>query len=357
MKTLSEFIDFNPSVALEKGCDYSFIGMERIQPGMRYVQSKECRAFTGGGARFLHEDTLFARITPCLENGKIAQFVAEPGICGFGSTELFVLRAKQGISDPSFVYYLAQTDEIRSTAIQSMVGASGRQRADINSLKTLAFALPALDKQQEIGKILSYYDDLIETNRRRIALLEESARLLYREWFVKLRFPGHESVKWQDGVPEGWRLKKFGEIVDAIGGATPNTKRMDFWDGDIVWLTPTDVTRNDCLFLPDSARRITEFGYESCSTFLLPAGTIFMTSRASIGYFALNATGATFKELSKKKFRELPAIVPDYNTLEAFENATQPIIEQVISLKKQLVLLITARDELLPKLMSGTIQI
>ncbi len=304
------------------------------------------------------------------------------------------VRLDQKIANSVFYFYYFRSPAGRAR-IRSIVSGATVKGIRSSDLQQIEIDQPPLDVQSRIALQLSYFDDLIETNRRRIALLEESARLLYREWFVNLRFPGHELAKFQDGLPEGWCLKKFGDTVDAIGGATPNTKRTDFWDGDIVWLTPTDVTRNDCLFLPDSTRKITEVGYASCSTSLLPSGTIFMTSRASIGYFALLdqpactnqgfiavvpkienarnyflfnlmsrveelegiATGATFKELSKKQFREMPVIVPNQNVLDAFENITLPIIEQVTTLKKQLVLLIKARDELLPKLMSGMIRV
>ncbi|MDD5461003.1 MAG: restriction endonuclease subunit S [Methylococcales bacterium] len=392
MKTLSEFIDFNPSVALEKGCDYSFIGMERIQSGIRYVQSKECRAFTGGGARFLHEDTLFARITPCLENGKIAQFVAEPGICGFGSTEFFVLRAKRGISDPSFVYYLAQTDEVQSTAIQSMVGASGRQRADINSLKTFAFALPALDKQQEIGKILSYYDDLIETNRRRIALLEESARLLYREWFVKLRFPGHESAKWQDGLPEGWcfvpltvvakvnraclSVKSAPDIIQYIDissvetGVIRETAEISFAEapgrarrlvqnGDIIWSCVRPNRKSFALMLEPDENTVVSTGFAVLSTRTIPFSYLYLatTSDEFASFLSNRATGAAYPAVTAKDFEAAEVLIPSAEVLKDFHERCEPSLCLKHNLLKQNIALAKARDELLPKLMSGAIRI
>jgi type I restriction enzyme S subunit len=254
---------------------------------------------------------------------------------------------------------------------------------------------PDIDSQRQIAEVLERYDDLIENNRRRIALLEESARLLYREWFVHLRFPGWAEVPVENGKPVTWKQCTFAEVVDAVGGATPSTTRPDFWDGEVIWLTPTDVTRNDCLYLPTSSRKISQAGYDACSATLMPAGTIFMTSRASIGYFALmdqpactnqgfisvvpklphsrnfflfhlmsrveefeaKATGATFKELSKKAFRDLTVLVPDGEVLAAFETAVQPLVDQVINLKKQTVRLTEARDALLPKLMSGEIAV
>lgn len=291
---------------------------------------------------------------------------------------------------PRFVGYLLTTLELGEKNEAGAVPGVNR-----NTLHQMSVSVPDVDTQVSIATVLLKYDDLIETNRRRIALLEESARLLYREWFVNLHFQGHQQAAWQNEVPEDWRRTTLGEVADAIGGSTPSTSRADYWDGDVVWLTPTDVTRNDCLFLPNSGRKITEAGYESCSTTLLPAGTIFMTSRASIGHFAIldqpactnqgfiavvpkvdasrnfllfhlmsrvdefesKATGTTFKELSKRAFRELPLLMPSQQVLNAFEETVQPIVEQVFTLKKQLVLLMGARDALLPRLMSGAIQV
>jgi len=304
------------------------------------------------------------------------------------------VRLNNKVANPVFYFYYFRSPVGRAR-IRAIVNGATVKGIRGSDLQQIDVDLPSIDVQSQIASKLSLFDEMIETNRRRIALLDESARLLYREWFINMRFPGYESVHWIDGLPEGWSEKKFGEIVGAIGGATPNTKRPDFWDGDIVWLTPTDVTKNDCIYLPDSSRKITETGYESCSTSLLPPGTIFMTSRASIGFFALldqpactnqgfiaivpklkhsrnfllfnlmsrvdefeaKATGATFKELSKKTFRDLSVIEPSQAILDSFETTTQPIIDQITGLKKQLNLLTQARDELLPKLMSGAIQV
>jgi len=393
VRPLSEYIEFNPLVRLDKGADYSFVGMDRIQPGIRYVKSNEFRIFSGGGARFLHGDTLFARITPCLENGKIAQFVAEPGVIGFGSTEFFVLRAKEGQSDPCFVYYLSQLDALRGAAIQSMVGASGRQRADINSLKSLEFELPELDNQREIGKLLSNYDDLIETNRRRIALLEESARLLYREWFVNLRFPGHELVKWQDGLPEGWSRCSVGEMTSFLSrGITP--KYDDAAPGLVV---NQKCIRGGLLSLAAARRQSKEVKPER----LLQVGDILINSTGTgtlgrvaqvrseipnctadthvtivrpldtecFGYFGVAllelepllstmGVGATNQtELGRVNIAALSLIKPSPDIRKEFHAIIWPIFTQAETLAKTNRLLSAARDELLPKLMSGAIRV
>lgn len=297
--------------------------------------------------------------------------------------------------DPLYVYYLLRHN-LHLIKSADTGASSGRENVSKSNFASLPIVVTKNKMVQErIGSILGGYDDLIENNQRRIALLEESARLLFREWFVNMRFPGNEQAQLIDGVPKTWSQHKLAYVIDAIGGATPTTARPDFWDGDVVWLTPTDVTRNDCLYLPTSARKITEAGYGSCSTTLLPAGTIFMTSRASIGYFALldqpactnqgfigvvpklknsrnfllfhlmsrvdefeaKATGTTFKELSKRVFRDLTVLVPQSDVMSAFEAAVQPIIDQIFNLKKQTIRMIDSRDALLPKMMSGDLTV
>ena len=143
-RIFSEFIEINPAVPMKKGVTYLFIAMEDLVPGRRYVTADRMRQFTGGGARFQSGDILFARITPCLENGKIAQVHHSSMQTGFGSTEFFVFRNKQEISDPAYIFYLALTDIIRKPAEKSMKGASGRQRADIASVWNLDVPAPPL---------------------------------------------------------------------------------------------------------------------------------------------------------------------------------------------------------------------
>lgn len=255
--------------------------------------------------------------------------------------------------------------------------------------------LPPVTIQNRIVIILSAYDDLIENNRRRIRLLEEAARLLYREWFVHLRFPGHEHVAVVDGVPEGWERKKIAEVCETVGGGTPSTSVADYWDGDITWVVPTDVTRNDCLVLLGSERKITEKGLRESSAKMVPAETILMTSRASVGFFALvdqpvctnqgfiniiphdhqlrmyllfnlmsrvdeirgNAKGSTYPEISKGRFREMDVVIPMESLATEFGGFANAIVQQVRSLKQMTLQLAKARDLLLPRLMNGEIEV
>jgi len=204
----ADFVEINPKVSLVKGKAYPFVDMGMVTPGSRYVLTADRREYKAGGAKFCSGDTLFARITPCLENGKIAQFIGSDRQVGFGSTEFFVFRARPNISTSAYVFYLASTDIIRKPAEKSMAGASGRQRADIASIRNLGIEAPDLATQHKIATILSAYDDLIEHNLRRIKILEEMAQNLYREWFVKFRYPGHQHARFTDSplgrIPKGW---------------------------------------------------------------------------------------------------------------------------------------------------------
>ena len=255
--------------------------------------------------------------------------------------------------------------------------------------------VPPMVVQERIADILSAYDDLIENNRRRIALLEQAARELYREWFVRLRYPGHESTRIADGLPEDWARKRFADVCLTTGGGTPSTKRAEYWDGDITWVVPTDVTNNDCVVLLDSARKITEKGIRESSAKMVPPETILMTSRASVGFFAVvdrevctnqgfvnvvphdeglrlyllfnlmsrvpeirsKAQGTTYPEISKGRFREMEVVIPTRAIATEFSRRTSEVIDQVRCLKRSTSALTQARDILLPRLMCGEIAV
>ena len=162
----SEIIEFNPHETIKKGVISKKISMERLQPFSRDVFGFENVPFTNG-TKFRNGDTLMARITPCLENGKIAQMsLLNENEVGFGSTEYIIGRAKKGISDSNYVYYLMCSSIIRDIAIKSMVGSSGRQRVQLDVVKNIELSVPTLDEQIEIGKMLKVLDDKIENNRK-----------------------------------------------------------------------------------------------------------------------------------------------------------------------------------------------
>lgn len=200
----ADFMDFNPRLSIKKGTVATKISMDKLRPFTKAVPSVEQAEFSGG-TKFANGDTIMARITPCLENGKTA-FVdcLRENEIAFGSTEFIVLRAKPGVSDPQFVYYLATSPEFRNVAIKSMVGSSGRQRVQQPVLENLELTVPKLPEQEKIGRFLAELDDKIALNERVNDNLELQAQLIYSERF--------EGVKSND-LPSGWRVVPLGEIA------------------------------------------------------------------------------------------------------------------------------------------------
>ena len=293
-------------------------------------------------------------------------------------------------NSPRFVSYKLQT-----LHLERFNGGASVPTLNRNVLEPLPVKIPERIAQDRIASTLSAYDDLIENNRRRIQLLEQAARLLYKEWFVHLRFSGHEHTTITDGVPEGWERKTIADVCETFGGGTPSTKVSEYWDGDVTWVVPSDVTKNDCLVLLDSERKITEKGLLESSAKIVPAETILMTSRASVGFFALvnfevctnqgfiniiphdekmrmyllfnlmsrvaeirsNAKGTTYPEISKGCFRGMDIVIPSKTLLIEFSNITSKITRQMHCLKRSTLRLTKARDLLLLRLMNGEVKV
>jgi len=299
--------------------------------------------------------------------------------------------------DENFVFYLLKYN-LPKVESANPGTASGRHHVSKSNFCAIKLNVPPLNAQRIIASILSGYDGLIENNLKRIKLLEEKAQLTYEEWFVKMRFPGFETAKFDTvtGLPEGWEKKTIGDICKASGGGTPSRALDDYWiDGDITWYSPTDLSKANSLCVLDSSQKITELGLKKSSARLLDTNSFMMTSRATIGLFALinkpfttnqgfinvtpinefekeyllynfkyrveefkgHATGATFPELSKSKFNALDIIWPLEFFLKQFNKITSVLHTQLFNLTEQNRLLKEARDILLPRLMSGMIDV
>ena len=275
---------------------------------------------------------------------------------------------------------------------------NGGAQPNLNAaiIKSMEIKLPPLKTQRYIADILSSYDNLIENNQKQIKLLEEAAQRIYKEWFVDLRFPGHENTKIVDGVPEGWQIAGIADICDTVGGGTPSTKIQSYYEkGDILWVTPTDITRNFSLALLDTEKKITPEGLKNSSAKMLPAETILMTSRASVGFFGMckyevctnqgfiscipkrenlqmyllfnlksrveeirqKAGGSTYLEISKTVFRELKIILPKDEVLAEYQKNVHDIFDEIYCRTEMIKSLVDMRNRLLPKLMSGEVEV
>jgi len=259
---------------------------------------------------------------------------------------------------------------------------------------------PPLITQERVASILSAYDDLIENNTRRIQILEDMGRRLYEEWFVRFRFPGHENVKMVESqlglIPEGWEISTVAETFDVLGGGTPSTSVEEYWhDGSINWYAPTDLTRSGQVFIDESGDKITQLGLAKSSARMFPPFSVMMTSRATLGVIAINtteactnqgfincipserlplyvqfhwlkqnvglfislATGATFKEITKGNFKQIKLILPAAILINRFQNLVEPMMQQLLNLQRKNSNLRRTRDLLLPKLISGEIDV
>ena len=233
-----DYIQVNPTIKLEKDKQYPFVEMANADVFAREPKQIDIKKYSSG-VKFQRGDTVIARIEPCLQNGKgfFVKNISE----GFGSTEFLVFRPKDDKVTNEFLYYFMLTDYIRKSMINSMTGATGRQRVNKDIFKSLELSLPSIEKQKRIADILSAYDDLIENNQKQIKLLEEAAMWLYKEWFVKLRFPGHEKTKIEDGVPEGWKLTRVKRMGQVITGKTPSTAIVENYGEDIPFVKIPDM--------------------------------------------------------------------------------------------------------------------
>lgn len=379
MKTMpfSEFAQANPKVSLTKKETYPYVDMAAVTPGKRYVMAQEERQFKSGGSKFQTSDTLFARITPCLENGKIAQFVGDrKDSVGFGSTEFFVFRARENVSDPAYLFYLCQTDSLRKPAEKSMAGASGRQRADLNTVLSVEVRCPPLPTQRKIASILSAYDDLIENNTRRIAILEEMAQAIYREWFVNFRFPGHENVKLVDSelgqIPEGWEVGKLEDVlVLQRGFDLPKKNRVE---GHVPIYASTGVTGLHNEAKVEGPGVLTgRSGSLGTVTYIhedfWPLNTTLWIKNFKWGspvfaFYVLSGidfetfnSGAAVPSLNRNNVHGLPTLLPKREVIADFDEIATDVFDQAKLLRRKNENLRTTRDLLLPKLISGKLDV
>lgn len=210
---IGDAIQFNPKERIKKGEIAKKIAMEKLEPYTRKITGFEETEFTSG-TKFRNGDTLLARITPCLENGKTARVdILNKNEVAFGSTEFIVLREKIGITDNDFIYYLSISPEFRNLAIKSMNGSSGRQRVQKDVLEQCEIKLPSLKEQKAIAHILSTLDEKIETNNQINKKLEEMAQAIFKQWFVDFEFPC---------IPKNYKFLGAGKPCNPRGTGKPD---------------------------------------------------------------------------------------------------------------------------------------
>ena len=401
IKKLSEIVDFNPRESLPKGRIAKKIGMDKLQPFCRDIMSYENEPFTSG-TKFRNGDTIMARITPCLENGKIAKVdILDEGEIGFGSTEYIVFRAKEGI-DTDYLYYLVCSSIVREPAIKSMVGSSGRQRVQTDVLMNLDIKVPSVEEQKVISGILRDLDDKIKLNNTINNNLEQQAQAIFKSWFVDLEpfngampsdweiVPFEKIVSFQNGYAfkskellnepssDCYQVFKQGHIARGGGFIPDGTKswfpkslnskleRFVLKKGDVL-MAMTDMKDNVAILgntavMPRDNEyivnqrvghlRANEYkGITYPFVYLLTNSTDFLVDLRS------RANSGVQVNLSSAEIKASKTVLPTEKVNTAFSEITLPMFETIINNQLENQRLTQLRDTILPKLMSGELDV
>lgn len=387
-KKLSDIADFNPRETIKKGAIAKKIPMDVLRPFYRDIPYYVEEGFSGG-TKFRNGDTIMARITPCLENGKTAQVsILNDGEVGFGSTEYIVFRAKEGIADKDYLYYLVCSPEVREPAIKSMVGSSGRQRVQTDVVKNLEIDVPPLVEQEKIGSFLKAFDDKIALNDRINKNLEQQAQAIYRSWFVNYEpFDGTKPDDWSDGT-----IDDLG--TEIICGKTPSTKKSEYYGGNTPFITIPDM--HGCVYIVSTERYLSDAGVASQPKKTLPPNTVCVSCIGTAGLVTLvseesqsnqqinsiipkegisvyyiyllmqtladtinklGQSGSTIVNLNKTQFGKIQVMIPSERVLQDFDSLCRPLFDTILSNQKENINLSELRYALLPKLMSGELDV
>ena len=360
-----DYVEINPSIKLEKGKEYPFIEMSSVDFYAREPQKIDIKKYLSG-VKFQRGDTVISRIEPCLQNGK--SFFVKNISEGFGSTEFLVFRPKDKKVNNEFLYYFMLTDSIRKNMINSMTGATGRQRVNNDIFKSLEISLPSIKKQKRIANILSTYDDLIENNQKQIKLLEEAAMMLYKEWFVNLRFPGYETTKIVDGVPEGWKKGKTKDFISFNYGkalkaeSRKGSRYPVYGSSGVIGYHGEYLVKGPVIIVGRKGNvGNTYISFENA----YPIDTVYyINSKLNLYYTYFNLLLRSFVNndsavpgLNRNYAESTEMIAPSDLLMNMFNDKVLSIFGKQNILRSQINLLQQARDKLLPKLISGEIDI
>ena len=395
---IGEVISFNPSESLKKGEIAKKIAMEQLEPFTRKIANYELSQFTGG-SKFRNGDTLLARITPCLENGKTAYVnILDDNEVAFGSTEFIVMRKKEKITDDMFVYYLAISPDFRNKAIQSMTGTSGRQRVQQDVLQSHKIMLPPLHEQKAIAATLSALDDMIELNNQINKTLEEMAQAIFKSWFVDFEpFRDGEFEESEIGpIPKGWKVGMLGDFVEIVDnrGKTPplSDVKTEYPIIDVRALSGESrvIDYSNCTkyvekeiydswfrsghpkhldILISTVGSIAEmkmfYGNKGCiaqnvvafrSNGISPC-YLYQYLQYSKGDLLSYNIGSVQPSIKVTHVIKYKIIVPDEKTMSSFDMLMESISDQIHRNANESQILIAIRDTLLPKLISGEIRV
>jgi len=319
-----------------------------------------------------------------------------------------LITPNENIVDGSYLNAFIHSSYIQKYFENNATGSGMRYTLSTDTMNNLPILLPSLEKQREIGMLFSNLDRKIEQNKLINHNLEALAKQLYDYWFVQFDFPDENGkpykssggkMAWNEklkrDIPSSWAVKTIDDVVEVYNGATPSTADEENYGGDVVWITPKDLSNQQQKFIYQGERNISNKGYESCSTHLLPSNTVLMSSRAPIGllaiaktelctnqgfksfipkndneatylYYYIQAhikqieqlgTGTTFKEVSREDVLKFPILKPNDELLDTWEERISAINDKQLEIQKENENLTKQRDELLPLLMNNQVSL
>lgn len=314
------------------------------------------------------------------------RFVYSPQLCYWRVKNSSVIQ-------PRFVYYWLQGPDFLSQAFQVKSSTDMADYTSLTDQRRMVITAPDVESQKKIAAILSAYDELIENNQRRITLLEKMAEEIYREWFVRMHFPGHEKVNKVKGLPEGWKIQKLGQLFNTSSGGTPPRENTSNFNGEICWAKTGELKST---FVLDTEERISQSGIDSSAAKIYPRYTIVIamycampdisilavdsaTNQACCAFFPKNdyfhysysyllikfaqkhminfAHGAAQQNLSQELIKGFPLLTPTKDLITEYSKVAEPIFIQVEQLMKTNTYLRKIRDQLLPRLISGKLSV
>lgn len=444
---ITEVVDFNPPRPIKRGAVTPFVDMAALPENQRDIAYVSEREFSGGGSRFQNGDTLFARITPCLENGKTAKVSSlPPGSIAHGSTEFIVMAAKAPEYDEDYVYYLARHPDFRAYAEARMEGTSGRQRVSWQALSDFSFSFPSPEQRKIIGSILRKIDDKIYLNHRINQTLEAMAQAIFKSWFVdfdpvKARiaaieqgqdplraamraisgktdaeldqmprepydqlaataalFPDAMEELELGDIPKGWTHGVLGDVCSFTAGSAFKPEHQGSTEGDYPFIKVSDMNlAGNEVFIQSANNYVSKAQQSEMKAKLHPlgatvfakigvalisnrrrllttptiidnnlmsaspvegkSGAYFLYSMLSTINFNTLVSGTALPYLNVSDLKKIPIVRPPHDVGCAFERKAFSIFSMMQALAEQSSTLADTRDNLLPKLLSGEVEL
>lgn len=353
-----------------------------------------------------NHDILYSEIRP--KNKRFALVEVDNPENYVVSTKLMVLRSKSNSVKIKYLYYFLTSSKVVEYLQNQAESRSGTfPQITFQELKNIEINLPSVEKQEKIVEFMSSLDSKIELNNQIIATLEELAATLFKRWFVDFEFPDENGNPYKSSggkmvdselgeIPEGWEVGALNDIGNIVGGGTPSKKNLEYYEGgEIPWITPKDLSDQKTVFISKGKVSITPLGLQKSSAKMIPEKSILFSSRAPIGYIAISrqpvstnqgfksvvpinsrwsvfiylllqysviniesrATGSTFKEISGTAMKNFPIIIPTKLIIDDFSKTVNPIFHKIDYIEKEVRSLEKVRNILLPKLLSGEIEV